>query len=56
MPVLGLLVLAGCTTPESSPPTQDCAVAVRHQGTVYVEAAYLSNSPAYTETIAAAVV
>ena len=38
MPVLGLLVLAGCTTPESSPPTQDCAVAVRHQGTVYVEA------------------
>ena len=38
MRVLGLLVLAGCTTPESSPPTQDCAVAVRHQGTVYVEA------------------
>ena len=38
MPVLGLLVLAGCTTPESSPPAQDCAVAVRHQGTVYVEA------------------
>ena len=38
MRVLGLLVLAGCTTSESSPPTQDCAVAVRHQGTVYVEA------------------
>ena len=36
--VLGLLVLAGCATSESSPPAQDCAVAVRHQGTVYVEA------------------
>ena len=38
MPVLGLLVLAGCTTAESSPAAPDCAVAVRHQGTVYVEA------------------
>ena len=43
MPVLGLLVLAGCTTSESSPATQDCAVAVRHQGTVYVEAGFTSN-------------
>ena len=38
MPVLGLLVVAGCATSESSPAAQDCAGAVRPQGTVYVEA------------------
>ena len=35
---LSLSVVAGCTTSESSGPLADCAVAVRRDGTVYVEA------------------